>query len=120
MLDKDSLISRYEERQLHNFRTEGLVIEEQIKLPGHTWNVSALGFNNSGLYLASGSWDKSLLVWDLKTLENPLVLDGGGEGHTQPVTCISWFPMIECMLMSASADHSLIIWNGETGDMMTK
>lgn len=120
MPDNDSLILRYEERQVHNFHNDGLVIEEQIKLPGHRWNISALGFNNSGLHLASGSWDKSLLVWDLKTLEDPVKLDGNGEGHKQPVTCVSWFPLIECMLISGSADNSLIIWNGETGDMMTK
>lgn len=117
MPDKDSILQKYVDPQQHNFKGKGLQIEEQIKLPGHSWNVSDVQFNSSGLFLASASWDKTILVWDLKTLEDPTVLENG---HCSPITCISWFPQIDSMMVSGSSDHSLIIWNVKNKDAMAK
>jgi FOG: WD40 repeat len=117
MPDKDSMLQKYENAQQHNFKTDGLQIEEQIKLPGHSWNISAVQFNSNGLFLASASWDKKILVWDLKTLEDPNILENG---HCDPITCISWFPQIDSMMVSGSSDRSLIIWNVNNKEAMAK
>lgn len=108
MPDKDLMLQRYEDAQFHNYNKNGLVIEEQIKLPGHSWNISDVKFNSSGLYLASTGWDKTTLVWDLKTLEDPKVLRNG---HQDAITCNSWFPNVDTMLISGSSDKSMVVWN---------
>ncbi|XP_066928086.1 uncharacterized protein [Clytia hemisphaerica] len=117
MHDKDLILQKYEDAQLHCFKTNDLVIEEQIKLPGHSWNISAVQFNSSGLHLASAGWDKTILVWDLKTLEDPKVLENG---HRETITCLSWFPQVDSMMVSGSSDHSLVIWNVDNNEAMAK
>ena len=108
MPDNDLMIQRFENSQIHNYDKNGLVIEEQIKLPGHSWNISDVKFNTSGLHLASAGWDKTVLVWDLKTLDDPKVLCNG---HQDPISCISWFPQVDTMLISGSSDKSMVVWN---------
>ncbi|XP_057291828.1 uncharacterized WD repeat-containing protein alr3466-like [Hydractinia symbiolongicarpus] len=120
MPEQNSLLQKYEQDQPHNAKLSGLFIEEQTKLAGHGWNISCLQFSQNGLYLASGSWDKNVFIWDLRTLDAPKVLDGEGEGHTSAVTSLCWLPNIEFLLASASADHSILIWNSDTGDVMAR
>ena len=120
MPENISLIEKYESKQVHSIQKNGLSIEEQIKLSGHEWNISCLEFSQNGLFLASGSWDKTLNIWDLRTLDSPKILDGDGKGHKAPVTCLSWLPHIEFLLCSGSADRSLLIWNTDTGDIMAR
>ena len=108
MPEKGLMLQKYEDAQFHNYNKNGLVIEEQIKLPGHSWNISDIKFNTNGLYLASAGWDKNVLVWDLKTLDNPKVLSNG---HQDAITCLSWFPHVDTMLISGSSDKSMIVWN---------
>nr|WP_263970418.1 WD40 repeat domain-containing protein [Pseudanabaena sp. PCC 6802] len=38
-------------------------------LPGHDGEVRAIAFSRDGKWLASGSWDKTLILWDLTSLE---------------------------------------------------
>lgn len=119
-MNKESLLEKLELSQQHNYNNHGIQIEEQIRLSSHLWNVSALEFCPNGLSLASGSWDKSIHTWDLKTLDTPTKLDGDGKGHTSPVTCLSWLPHIEFFLASGSADQTVLIWNTDTGDIMAR
>lgn len=120
MPEQNSLLQKYEQDQPHNAKMNGLFIEEQTKLAGHGWNISCLQFSQNGLYLASGSWDKDVFIWDLRTLDTPKVLDGEGEGHISAVTSLCWLPNIEFLLASASADHAILIWNSDTGDVMAR
>ena len=97
-----------------------LQVEEQIKLKGHKWHISSLDFSVNGLFLASGSWDKELRVWDLSTLETSRVLGQGAEGHSAPITTVSWLPSVESCLVTGSADNTACIWNVETGHKFFK
>ena len=112
----NELVRIYEEQQQHSAILDGLFFEEQTQLSGHLWNVSALAFSGDGLFLASASWDKSVKIWNLSTLEVSQNL----EGHTAPVTCLTWLPTIEFLLVSASSDKSVIVWNTETGELLTR
>jgi WD40 repeat protein len=49
-----------------------------IKLEGHGNVVSSIRFTADGKRLVSGSWDRTVRVWDLATNQQPIIL----EGHT--------------------------------------
>lgn len=97
----------------------GLEVEEQIKLSGHKWHVSCLSFSTNGVYFASGSWDKQVKIWDLRVLTTNRQLGNQSTWHSAPVTTVSWFPNVEFLLASGSADNSVRIWNSETGERIS-
>ena len=97
----------------------GVEIEEQIKLSGHKWHISCLGFSINGVYFASGSWDKQVRVWDLRVLTTSKALGDDENGHKAPVTTVSWFPNVEFLLASGSADSTVRIWNSESGERLS-
>jgi WD40 repeat protein len=79
-------------------------------LVGHTDIIHALAFDPLGRFLASGSEDKSIWLWDLATDEQdgvPL------ERHLAGVTSLA-FNSDASMLASGSADRSLILWDIDT------
>jgi WD40 repeat protein len=57
-------------------------------------------------YLASGSEDNRVYIWNVK-MENPISIL---EGHTRSVTCVTWNPEIPGMVVSASDDGTLRVW----------
>ena len=97
----------------------GVVVEEQIKLSGHKWHISCLAFSINGVYFASGSWDKRVRVWDLRILTTSTELGNEETGHKSPITSVSWFPNIEFLLASGSADNTVRIWNSESGERLS-
>ena len=93
--------------------------EKQTNLSGHKWHVCQLEFSPGGLHLASASWDKTVRIWDLSTLESMFVL----RHHRNPVTCLSWQPRGAAdghlgRLASGSADGTVALWSGETGKLL--
>lgn len=82
-------------------------VQKQTVLPAHKWQVSCLEFSNDGLYLASGGWDKTVLLWDLRNLEVSQRINF----HKQPVTSISFQPKSPGYLATAAADQTVAIWD---------
>lgn len=97
----------------------GVEIEEQIKLDGHKWHISSVNFSINGVYFASGSWDKKVRIWDLRVLTTSSELGNDENGHTAPITSVSWFPTVEFLLASGSADETVRIWNSESGERLS-
>lgn len=57
-------------------------------------------------YLASGSEDNRVYIWNIKKENAISVL----EGHTRSVTCVTWNPEVPGMVVSASDDGTLRVW----------
>uniref|UniRef100_A0A8C3UPR1 Notchless protein homolog 1 n=1 Tax=Catharus ustulatus TaxID=91951 RepID=A0A8C3UPR1_CATUS len=81
-------------------------------LEGHTEAVISVAFSPTGKYLASGSGDTTIFLWDPATgSQIGRVLSG----HSKWITCLCWEPLHlnpECRyLASASKDGSIRIWD---------
>ena len=80
-------------------------------LSGHSGLVRSIAFSSDGVYLVSGSEDKTVKLWDMQT---------GGivkefEGHKEWVlsVCIS---SDSTMVVSGSADRTVHLWDIQTGE----
>jgi len=73
--------------------------------------VYAFSFSPNGEFIAYGGSDPSILVYDLKSEQNKMIL----KGHSKNVTGLAFSPDNK-MLASAGADMKLKIWDVETGN----
>jgi len=78
----------------------------QRRLVGHREKVTALAFSSDGAFLASGSLDHSVKIWDTADgrERNSLI------GHSGTVTSIE-FGMDDKLLASSSVDGSVKLWS---------
>ncbi|RMZ81143.1 hypothetical protein DV738_g2458, partial [Chaetothyriales sp. CBS 135597] len=91
-------------------RTSGLQAPN-VELTGHNGEVFALRFERSGRFLASGSMDRSILLWNTYgENENYGVLTG----HRGAVLDLQW-SRDSRIIFSASADMTAASWDLETG-----
>lgn len=58
------------------------------------------------IYIASGSEDNKVYIWNIKKEQPIAVL----EGHTRNVTCVTWNPEIPGMIVSVSDDGTVRVW----------
>ncbi len=70
---------------------------------------SCFDFSPCGNYIASGSWDNSIRIWDLEGREHKVL-----DGHTAEVNALAYMPDGR-RLVSASDDGTTLVWNLETG-----
>jgi WD40 repeat protein len=75
-------------------------------LKGHTDMVWSVAFSPDGSRLASGSWDKTIKIWDLARGNEPRTLDG----HTDHVFVVAFNPD-GGRLASASRDQTIKLWD---------
>ena len=83
------------------------------QVSGHTSNVESLAFKPNSYLLASGSWDKSIQIWDVgdnTNLRHVRTL----RGHTDYVMSVAWSPDGRT-LASASHDGTVRLWNPNNG-----
>ena len=79
-------------------------------LTGHTNTVSSVAFSPDGKTLASGSTDKTVILWNPGDGEKINVL----KGHSDLVNSVAFSPDGR-ILASGSRDKSIILWNPATG-----
>ena len=79
-------------------------------LEGHTDNVWSVAFSPNGKMLASGSWDKTVRIWNVDTEELLHILPG----HTSDVMSVA-FSLDGKTLVSASWDRTIRLWNPRNG-----
>jgi WD40 repeat protein len=80
-------------------------------LRGHTNDVMSVKFSTRGDLLASGSYDGTVRIWQVASGKPVKAL----VGHTSWVYGVAFSP--DSMRLASAGDHSVRVWNVETGRM---
>jgi WD40 repeat protein len=84
-------------------------------LLGHTHFVWSVAFSPDGGFLASGSFDRTIRLWDLDSGKCFQVL----HGHENGVFSVAFLPQDNALLLaSSSADGTIRLWDIETGECL--
>ncbi len=84
------------------------VIESRVRgaLRGHTDSVDSVAISPDGKYFATGSGDKTAIVWDATNGKQVYVLDG----HTDAIWTVAFSPDSKTLL-TTSADATARLWD---------
>jgi len=94
---------------------EGREAAEPLELYGHWDPVNSVAFRGADDVLATGSYDRTIKLWDPSTGEERATLTG----HTRSVTSVAWSPDGR-ILASASGDGTVRLWDAATGREIRK
>lgn len=82
---------------------------KQFTLSGHSESIPCASFSRDGMLAASGSFDKTVRVWDLNTGQCLITF----VGHTDKV-CVVALSKDNNLVLSGSIDNTVRIWNIKT------
>jgi WD40 repeat protein len=83
-------------------------------LQGNAESILSVAFAPDGVTLASGSKDKTIKLWNLKTGKEIRTL----RGHNDKVNSVAFLPggsQNNLTLVSGSSDKTIKLWNPSTG-----
>lgn len=87
----------------------------QAVLRGHRWTVSGVDFHPAGNMVVTGSWDRTIRIWDAADGKELRRLDRNQ--HVAPITSVKWHPN-GALVASTSADNTTALWDAATGKKM--
>lgn len=104
-------VSDDQQVHVHDARLDTVSSEPALKsLGGHTGPIHCLSFNPANEnFLATGSSDKTIVLWDVRHLSVPL--HSMADVHAGAIDSISWSPHFETVLASASTDRRVMLWD---------
>src|SRR5262249_19955922 len=85
--------------------------EEWVAQGGHTAWTRTISFSSDGRYLASGSHDQTVCIWDITSGECRCQL----VGHSNVVWSVAFSPT-QPILASAGDDGTIRLWQSPTGE----
>lgn len=88
--------------------------KELFKLNEHFNVVSSVAFSRDGRWLATGSYDKSVII---RNADGAMVPKQRFSGHIGPVVSLAYSPD-GSMLATASVDLTVKLWNPATGALL--
>ncbi|CAE7145177.1 unnamed protein product [Rhizoctonia solani] len=74
---------------------------------GHTGRINSVQFSRDGTRIVSGSWDKTVHIWDAQTGAS---IFGPLKGHTKFVKCVAYSPD-GAYAASGSQERTIRIWD---------
>src|SRR5450755_2326700 len=77
---------------------------------GHTDRVTSVAWSPDGNYIASGSLDKTVQIWNATTGEHSYTY----RGHSAAVNAVAWSPD-SSSIASGSLDQTVQVWDATTG-----
>nr|CDS29489.2 tho complex subunit 3 [Hymenolepis microstoma] len=94
---------------LQNLR-QHFTTQNRIKeTTGYGGKIHALGWNNAGTKLATGSSDKSVNIYQLDSTRLSRLQTF--RGHTDSVDQLAWHPSVNDILATVSADSTVRLWD---------
>lgn len=93
-----------------------LELEKLHTFDEHAWQCSSVHFHPASNMVASGSWDRTVRIFDVDERVQLRLFDRNN-GHQGPITCVRWHPN-GAMLASTSSDTTTILWDASTGERM--
>ena len=82
------------------------------ELVGHKNQVWAISWSPDGSIIASGSQDRTIILWDAETGKQLYSL----HGHSGRISSLTWFQNSE-ILVSGATDGKVFLWNIGTGEL---
>lgn len=80
---------------------------------GHSSRIICVAWSPNGKYIASGSFDKTVMLWDASNGQHIRTY----KEHTQRIQALAWSPDSR-YIASASNDASIHVWEAATGDTL--
>jgi WD40 repeat protein len=78
---------------------------------GHVRSVVSVAFSPDGKTLATGSWDKTIKLWDVATGKNTTTLTG----NTGVVRAVTYSPDGKMLASAGGNDQTIKLWDAVTG-----
>lgn len=104
----DSIVSVGRDAHLRKWNLDGKSL--QLAVPAHIYAINTLVQSPEGQYLATGSMDKTIKIWDTETLRLLKVLDFARYGgHKNSINRLIWTSYHD-FLVSASDDKNISVW----------
>ncbi|KAI9276946.1 WD40-repeat-containing domain protein [Phascolomyces articulosus] len=92
---------------------DGKAFEMRYELKGHTAAVYTVEFSPNGSLLASGSFDKTVRIWDTASAQKEMMCL---KGHTLNISDVAWTSESN-MLVSGGFDETCKTWDVDTGKL---
>src|SRR3984885_4342130 len=86
-----------------------------LVMEGHTARICSVVFSPDGKQIVSGSYDRTIRVWDAQTGN---VVSGPFEGHTKAVNSVAFSPDGK-QIVSGSDDKTIRVWDAQTGNVVS-